>query len=192
MKCIWMLVIALLMGFGLVNGEITDDAIAQKRQKLEQCLERCWGVDSHTVAFLCRYFQRALESADGHKLIDDFVEKSARLELQFCVDKELPRLSPCDGVILASKFHPVVFENPFVRIMAGCAEPGEREPFHAHAWRSLLVVFEEANYLIEYANGMIESLHLPVGVYVLPPEDLYACTNVGVKPENCLRFEVKE
>lgn len=97
-----------------------------------------------------------------------------------------------DGVIQATKFHPVIFETPYVRILVGCAAPGEREPFHSHAWKSLLVVFEEASYKIEYRNECDELLHLEPGIYELPPEDLYACTNLGPKRENCLRFEIKD
>jgi hypothetical protein len=56
----------------------------------------------------------------------------------------------------------------------------------------LLVVFEDARYLIEYANGTKEVLPIEAGVYELIPEGAYACTNIGTQKENCLRFEVKD
>lgn len=154
--------------------------------KLKECLEVCWGVDAHTTAYILCHFNF------GEELIDDFVNKSEKLNIQFSPDKKLTHLSCNDGVIQATKFHPVVFETPYVRILAGCAEPGEREPLHTHIWKSLLVVFEPAAYFIEYGNGSTEFLSLSPGVYELPPEDLYACTNIGTSKENCLRFEVKE
>lgn len=160
--------------------------------KLQDCLKETWGVDRHTAAFLCQYFNRFLENEDFYSLIDDFIDKSVELNIQFPLDKKLSHLPPHDGVIQATKFHPVVYETPYIRIMAGSAAPGEREPFHTHIWKSLLVVFEEASYYVEYVNGSTEFLGLQPGIYELPPEDLYACTNVGEKRENCLRFEVKE
>lgn len=69
--------------------------------------------------------------------------------------------------------------------MAGSAAPGEKEPFHTHIWKSLLVVFEEAVY-VEYENGSSEYLNLRHGIDELTTENLYACTNIGKNKENCL------
>lgn len=168
-----------------------DDAHLQKI-KLQECLKNCWGVDPYTTDYLCRYFESFLSSQNSNFLIEDFIHKSVRLNIQFPMDKKLHCLSAHDGVLQATQFHPIVYETPYVRILAGCANPGEREPFHAHAWRSLLVIFEDAAYDVEYADGTHECLNLQPGIYELPPEDLYACTNVGLKKENCLRFEVKD
>lgn len=192
MKFLWLVFLTVITSCGSLCGINKEEKIYQKTQELKDCFENCWGIDIHTTAYLCKYFKAFLEKEDGHPLINYFINKSLQLNIQFPAEKELPILSPHDGVVQATKFHPVVFETPYVRIMAGCAEPGEREPFHTHSWKSLLVVFEAATYLVEYANGTHERLSLPAGVYELPPEDFYACTNLGSKKENCLRFEVKD
>lgn len=181
-----------ILVFLLVNCWLYSATTDELTRKLKNCFETCWSIDSNTASYLGNYFKSNLDSAEGRLLIEDFIQKSQALQIQFPLDKKLADLSLDDGVIQATKFHPVVFENPYVRIMAGCAEPGEREPFHTHVWKSLLVVFEEAEYFVEYAKGKSEYLHLKPGVYELPPEDLYACTNIGRKKENCLRFEVKD
>lgn len=181
-----------LMCYKVLLANVSENAISQKTIQLNQCLQNCWGVDPQTTRFLHKYFKAPLENSEGHVLIDDFISKSEKLNIEFPLDKELPSLPHDDGVILATKFHPVVFESPFVRIMAGCAEPGEREPFHTHCWKSLIIIFDESKYFVEYANGTSELLVLQPGVYVLPPEDMYACTNLGTKKENCLRLEVKD
>lgn len=185
-KMLWTLVLTILLPSTYLQAE------NPQQTKLQKCLSECWGVDSHTTMFLCNYFKPFLEEKKFHNFIDDFFNKSINLNIQFPIDKKLISLPCHDGVIQATKFHPVIFESPYVRIMAGCAEPQEREPFHTHIWKSLLVVFEAASYYIEYANGQTEFLNLSPGVYELPPESLYACTNIGKSKENCLRFEVKE
>lgn len=190
MLYLWSVFLSMIMPCMFLCAEL--DNVNPQKVKLQECLKNCWGVDPHTAAYLCQYFEPLLEIKNSNLFIEDFINKSVRLDIQFPIDKDLVCLSPHDGVIQATKFHPVVYETPYVRIIAGCANPGEREPFHTHAWRSLLVVFEDAAYYVEYANGIHELLNLQPGIYELPPEDLYACTNVGIKKENCLRFEVKD
>lgn len=180
----------LIMPSMFLSAELNE--VNFQKIKLQDCLRNCWGVDQHTTAYLCQYFEPFLKSKNADFLIEDFIKKSVRLEIQFPLHKKLISLSPDDGIIQATKFHLIVYETPYVRILAGSANSGEREPFHTHAWRSLLVVFEDAAYDVEYANGTHEFLNLQPGIYEIPPEDLYACTNIGMKKENCLRFEVKD
>lgn len=161
------------------------------QQNLRNCLADTWGIDRHTVPFIESYFEDFLIDETKQCHVAEFIVKSEELNISFPLLEHLKPLDAHDGTILAAKFHPVVFENPYIRIMTGCAEPGEREPFHNHAWKSLLVLFEDALYYVEYANGTSEILALTAGVYELLPEDMYACTNLGVKKEKCLRFEVK-
>lgn len=187
MNPLWLILITFLSFSSISSDEIHHES---QVKKIRSCFENTWGVDPHTSIFLCKYFESALEHENDTDLINDFIIKSEALKIKFPIDIELVRLCEQDGVIQAAKFHPVVFESPYVRIFAGCAESGEREPFHTHMWESIMVIFEDATYFIE-SNGSNEVLHLKRGVYVLPPEDLYACTNIGASKENCLRFEVK-
>lgn len=180
-----------IFSFILIFSIYGDDRHLQEAN-LKKCLQERWGVDAKTTHFLCNKFQPFLESNHSHDLIDDFISKSLKLNIKFSPDKELLSLSESDGVIRASQFHLIVYETPYVRILAGCAQPGEREPYHTHEWKSLLVIFEEISYEVEYLNDSREWLELKPGVYELPPENWYACINRGTKAENCLRFEVKE
>ena len=191
MHYLWTILLTVLISQAFTHAEQSDE-IDFQQIKLQKCLIEYWGVDPHTTKFLSQYFKPFLENKGSHNLIADFLNKSIQLNIQFPIDKKLICLPSHDGVIQATKFHPVVYETPYVRIMAGCAAPGEREPFHTHIWKSLLVVFEEASYYVEYATGSSEFLNLRPGIYELPPENLYACTNIGKNRENCLRFEVKE
>ena len=125
------MVFAFLIFHAWVHAEALDNLKAQT-MKLQECLQENWGVDKWTTAFLCQRFKPFLEDKNYHHLIDEFIDKSAALNIQFPMDKQLTCLSSDDGVIQATKFHPVVYETPYVRVMAGCANPGEREPFHTH------------------------------------------------------------
>lgn len=188
MRYIWRIVLSILIPYTCLHAE--EDSFQQI--KLQNCLMETWGVDVRTTAYLCHYFKPFLENENFHHLIDDFVTESIKLDIQFPIDKKLICLPPDDGVIQATQFHLVVFESPYVRILAGRANPQEKEPLHSHIWKSLLVVFSDASYHIEYANGLTEFLNIDPGIYELLPESPYACTNIGPTQENCLRFEVKD
>jgi len=43
-----------------------------------------------------------------------------------------------DAVVAALASHTVIFEDSIVRILKVTVNPGEREPIHAHQWRSLV------------------------------------------------------
>lgn len=189
MLYLWSVILSMIMPCMFLCAELNDNHL--QKIKLQECLKNCWGVDTHTTEYLCQYFEPFLANEDSNLFIENFINKSVQLNIQFPIDIKLICLPPEDGVIQATKFHPVIYETPYVRILAGCANPGEREPFHTHSWKSLLVLFEDAAYDVEYADGTHEILNLQSGIYELPPEDLYACTNIGKKKENCLRFEVK-
>ena len=176
----------------VANAHLQERVIFEKKQAFDAALEKYWGLDHHTVAFLRRYFNPFLETKAFHPLIDDFIAKLHAFQIRFPSTKKLIPFPLEDGVIAARSFHTVIFENPYVRLLAGQAEPGERDPFHLHAWKSLLVVFEKAAYWIEYADGTSEHVVLNPDVYEHPPEGPYTCTKEGTTWKNCLRFEVKD
>ncbi len=184
MQTLWFIIFSILVS-SLSLYATTEEISLNKNSLIE-----AWGVDSHTTNYLCQYFKSFIENPEAHYLAD-FIKKSQQLDIQFPLDQPLIKLHEDDGVIRATKFHPIVYETPYVRILAGCAAPGEKAPLHNHIWKSLLLAFSEVDYIIQYANGATEYLYLSPGTYVLPPEDLYACINVGKTKENCLRFEVK-
>lgn len=68
---------------------------------------------------------------------------------------------------------------------------GEREPFHVHPWKSLLVVLKPGVYEIEYDDGRCEQWNGQIGVYELPANERYS-TNIGEAADEMIRFEVKE
>lgn len=191
MNQLWSIFLVIFLPYSITHAELAIDKKLELSE-LQRCFLECWGIDSHTTQFISRYFVPFFEQNDQLHHVRRFIDASVKLDIRFSLDKKLASLPPHDGVILATKFHPVVYETPYVRILAGCAEPGEREPFHTHSWKSILVIFEEASYFVEYANGSSEFLIFKPGVYELQSEDFYACTNIGKKKENCLRFEVKE
>ena len=165
----------------------TDAVFEEKGSGLEHCLMKCWGVDQHTAVFI----QNKLKTVD-QELLDAFIEKSQNLNIDFSPSKQLVPLIPEDGVIQATKQHLIVFESPYVRILWGSTLPGEREPFHKHGWKSLMLIVQATTFKIEYPDGTIEVGDWPVGLYELPANETYSCTNIGTLPDQILRFEIKD
>lgn len=166
-------------------------AITAKAQEVKHCLEECWGVDPHTSAYIRHRLYPLIENPD-QSLIDDFINQSKALQIDFSLFKEIKRLPDEDGIYQAPKQHLVIFENPYVRILWGSTEPGEYEPLHVHAWKSLMVIIEPTTFEISYPDGTAEVGFWPVGVYALPAMERYACKNIGVQADQCIRFEVKD
>lgn len=175
----WFLVIQILVisNLGYANTE------------LEKCLEEDWGIDRPTIGCLLKKWEPILSD---EKIVKDFVEKSKKMGIDFSVAKEIRSLPEEDAVLCAPKHHLVVFENPYVRILWGSTQAGEREPFHVHTWKSLMVVIVPTDYKMEYPNGSTDIWKGNVGVYELPANERYACTNIGDYPDAILRFEVKD
>lgn len=157
---------------------------------LEQCLVNDWGVDPHTVEYLKTKFQSLNELSNS--IIDDFITKSKNLNIDYAIPRDVKALSPSDAILSAPNHHLVIFENLYVRILWGSTPPKDREPFHMHQYKSLLVVFKPTPYEIEYPDGKIDIWNGEVGVFELPPNDQYSCTNIGNNADEMIRFEVKE
>lgn len=155
---------------------------------LEKCLQESWGIDRHTRAYIQTLCGPILENEE---LIRDFIEKSNELNIDFSAAKDLRTLPPEDGVLCAPEHHLVVFESPYVRVLWGSTQAGQREPFHVHAWKSLMLVIIPTDYKMEYPDGTTNVWEGRVGVYALPANERYACTNIGGHPDAILRFEIK-
>lgn len=165
---------------------------ADWQAKLEHCLDEEWGVDRHTAGYLIKKFLLCCQNSGSDSIIDDFIAKSKKIGINFAIPHEVQSLSPEDGVLRSPKQHLVVFENLYIRILWGSTLPGEREPFHVHQWKSLMVVLKPTTFEIEYPNGAIEIWEGTIGVYELPANERYACTNIGHIADEALRFEIKE
>lgn len=161
-------------------------------QQLEHCLKDVWGLDSHTVDYLVKKIMDLTESTGHAFIIDDFIAKSKALHIDFTVIRDVQPLCAEDAILCAPKQHLVIFENLYVRILWGSTAAGEREPFHVHPWKSLLLVLQPTVYEIEYPNRQCEQWNGQIGVYELPANDRYSCTNVGIGADEMIRFEVKE
>lgn len=166
------------------------DSVKAKRQELHRCLCKCWGIDPHTAVFIEKRLQGFLDDTAHHAILDSFIEKSKKLNINFSADRRLTPLPAEDGVLCSPKQHLVLFESPFVRVLWGSTLPGEVEPLHLHAWPSIIVIIKPTIYKIDYVNGTSEIGNWPIGVYDLPVEH-YSCTNIGPEADACLRFEIK-
>jgi len=158
---------------------------------LKECLEQCWGVDKHTAVYICTKLSSLDEYPNGRDIINEFITKSELLNIDFTTNKEPKSLPKMDAVLEAPKEHKIVFENPYVRILLVSVAPGEREPFHVHAWHRFCIVMKSTTYKEELENGTcIEEF--PVGFYDLPGGDYGAYTNVGEHADESLLFEIKD
>ena len=163
---------------------------SDKADEFKNCLDKYWGVDSHTAAFIANKFKPLLENQP--QIIDEFIQKSSKLNIDFSLDKKVYPLHAKDGVICSPKEHLVVFESPYVRIFMSSTVPGETEPFHIHPWKSIAVVVQPADFSVEYANGETVIWNGAVGIYELPANDHYTCTNIGLTADRIFRFEIKD
>lgn len=160
--------------------------------ELEQCLVNDWGVDTHTSEYLMKKFRCHVENTGQYSVINDFIVKSKEQKIDFATPREVLVLPSEDALLCVPKHHLVIFENLYVRILWGSTQPGEREPLHLHTWKSLMVVFKPTIYAMEYPDGTTEVWNGEIGVYELPSNERYACTNIGNVPDEMIRFEVKE
>lgn len=181
--------IAMLGLFFIFCSSIYADE--NKGFELSNCLTRYWGVDHYTAAFISKQCYPLIENEEYHVIIDDFIERSQKLQIDFSPNKIVTPLPDNDGIYQAPKQHTVIFESPYVRILAGATQPGEYEPLHIHTWKSIMVVIQGTKFEVEYADGMVEIMDIPIGVYDLPAGEHYSCTNIGTQPEKSFRFEVK-
>lgn len=159
---------------------------------LTECLETTWGLDKHTTAFVKNKFSPLLDNSKHHSVIQQFIDLSKKQNIHFPVDKQLKHLPPQDGILKAPKEHKIVFENPYIRVLWGSTEPGAREEFHEHAWKSVMVIIIPTTYEIEYSDSKKEIIDYPISAIELPGGERYACTNLGKKADASLRFEIKD
>lgn len=161
-------------------------------KELLQCLQTNWSVDLHSTAYIGNKLKPLLDNTAYHSVIKNFIALSKKQNIHFNIDRPIKSLPPEDGIFKAPKEHVVIFENPYVRILWGSTEPGAREDFHEHQWKSVMLIISPTTYEIEYPDGKKETIDYPIGVFELPAGERYACTNLGKTADASLRFEIKD
>ncbi len=97
-----------------------------------------------------------------------------------------------DAVKAASKTHKVLFENDNVRVLEVKIQPGEKEPLHAHPYKSITIIQTPSR--IKYYDendNVIQEVDLE-GVSWLEPMGLHAAENVGDRVFQGYRIEMKK
>lgn len=166
--------------------------VSKKSAELGQCLRDCYGVDQKTATRIILKLHPLLEDPRYTTIIDDFIKKSEELDIRFIKNKSADPLNDDDAVLKAAKWHKVLFESPYVRILWTFMKPGEVETAHLHQWKSLMIIIQAAKFETKNRDGSVEEDDYPIGVYELPPETQPAAyTNVGNTAFKALRFEIK-
>lgn len=166
--------------------------IVNKSLELENCLISCYQIDPNNAALIRSYFAPLLNEEKYHAVIDSFIEKSNKLDIEFN-NTPNQELSPEDGVLKASHWHNILFESAHVRILRGVVNCGECDPFHLHQWERLMVIIQGAAFKTELFDGTIEVDDFPIGVYQLPSEITPSSyTNIGNTIFESLIFEIKK
>lgn len=159
---------------------------------LECCLLECYHIDHRSADVIMSKFTPLIEDINSHHIINEFIRKSKNLNIVFSGNKPNEVLQPDDAILKASDWHKILFESCYVRIFLGYSKPGEREPFHRHQWKRIMVMLQDATFKIENDDGSTMTDIWPMGVYELPPETLCsAYTNIGNTEFRALIFEVK-
>jgi hypothetical protein len=167
------------------------DVPSVKSHTLKACLRDHYHIDESSMAPIMLKLKELIDSPNGYHVIDDFIEKSALLDIQFVEGYDV--LGSDDGVLRAPEWHEVLFESPSVRVLWGESMPGDTEPPHTHYWRSLMLITSSGTFEINNADGSAERDVWPIGVYALPPETSPSSyTNIGSTAFRALRFEIKK
>jgi predicted metal-dependent enzyme (double-stranded beta helix superfamily) len=104
-----------------------------------------------------------------------------------------------DAVIAAPNSHKILLENDNVRVVEVAVLPGQKEPMHSHAWKSVMIVdsstkikyYTETNGGVEYPEREGVSKEKPFIEY-MEPEGLHAVENLdSAKTYHAIRIEMK-
>lgn len=164
----------------------------KKSLELENCLITCYQIDPQNAILIRSYFEPLLNEQKYHSVIEAFIEKSEKLNIEFNHSPN-QELSPEDGVLKASQWHNILFESAHVRILRGVVYCGECDPFHLHQWERLMVVIQGAEFRTELFDGTVEIGDCPIGVYELQAETTPSSyTNIGKTIFESLIFEIKK
>ncbi len=108
------------------------------------------------------------------------------------------QLNKLDATVVASKWHQVIFENNFLRILEVIVKVGETVPFHTHQWDSIMVTLEDSDFLIRDNSGFdtkesaLEDDKLPFVELIQGSLQPHSYTNIGSKKYEAIIFEYKK
>lgn len=172
--------------------DLPDQSQIDKTTELEICLKNCFQIDQKSTALILNKLTPFLENSKNYPVIDEFINRSKALHIRCPAEKPEPKLPVNDPTLLAPEWHQVLFENSCIRVLWLESKPNDREPFHTHHWKSLMLIVQPAKFEIQNRDGSIETDDWPIGVYELPAETKSsAYTNLGPTEFKALRFEIK-
>jgi hypothetical protein len=103
-----------------------------------------------------------------------------------------------DAVRAAPANHRVVLENAPVRVLDVTVQPGEREPLHAHCWRSVMYLMAAGRYRDYGADGAVlaDVKAAPDSIFPLTlwreSEAPHAIENLDARAIRLVRVELKQ
>lgn len=181
---------------GSINAEqkfTSDQQEIETITSFADCLSTCYQINQSAVDIILSKVMPELPNPKLSASLNDFIKLSKSLNIAFLKNPPLSSLLPEDAILKAPKWHEVLFDSPYIRVLWALTKPGEFEPFHTHQWRHIMLIIEGAEFKMEESNGSIVVDTFPIGVYDLPPEKTSsAYTNVGNTNFKALVFEIKE
>lgn len=161
-------------------------------QRLQDCLQFSCDLNQNTASDILQKLKPLIDNPDHHAHLENFITYSQAQLQSVEANLDLSSGLPSDeAVIAAPDFHEIVAQNSKVRVLWGTSSNSEQEPLHRHYLPSILIMLDEGNFEIEYADGSKEICCDPIGVYELPADPQAAAyKNIGNKC-SFLRFEFK-
>lgn len=107
------------------------------------------------------------------------------------------QLNSSDAAIVAARWHRVLFENDFFRILEVIVEPGEVVPLHTHQWDSITVTLQDTRFIAKDSHGLVsqeeglEDYRLPQADFSKGSLEAHSYTNIGSKKFQAIVFEIK-
>ena len=102
-----------------------------------------------------------------------------------------------DALVAAPKYHSLLFENEFVRVLDTNVPPGETVPLHTHCWPSTLYILSWSDFIRRDREGKIvvdsRNISKPAQGSAAWSQPLTAHTleNVGVTEMRVISVEMK-
>jgi hypothetical protein len=102
-----------------------------------------------------------------------------------------------DGADAAAEHHRVIFENDEVRILELWIFPGQKEQFHTHPRKSIMIIDAPINMRYYGPEGTVlfekkADLNGKTSISWREPEGLHALENIDTKTFHAVRIEMKE